>query len=322
MLDQGAITNAISLDDARKSYLLNLTIIDSSPKTHEWYDYIFVFFTRWCAKRGITTADRITTEELRHFFYHLEFEHYNKQTKKVGLSKSTRSDFYCALRALFNYLVREGWLGESPLEGIKKIKRPKEKITPFTPEQFEAMLAQCRTKEWPGLRNFTLMHLIYDTGLRINEALSITERDIFMEQKRIVVVGKGGKERSVWFGYTTLKHLNKYLIKLKQRHRQTDRIFVNQDGTPLQDRRFSKAMERYAERAGITGVRPSPHTLRHTFAVQYLMRGGDVRSLADILGHESITTTDIYVSFTKDNVQKQHSRFSPGDALGRNGNGR
>lgn len=308
---QGKIT------DATQSFILNLQVQSCSAETLSWYSYIFRQFADWASKRGLLSVEELTPDLLREYFVYAEKEHFNRQKKQVGLSQGTRAGHFRALRSWLNYLVREEWIEKSPLESVKAIKQPREKISPFTKEQIQQLLDAARRKDFVSQRNYTLIHLLFDTGLRINEALSLEEKNLHLLQQRINVLGKGNKERSVPFGKMTLKLLIKYLDRLKRRKRYTERIFINRYGLPVGDRHFSRSLEVYAKRAGITGVRVSPHTLRHTFAVNYLLAGGDVFSLQEILGHESVETTMVYVKFTEETLRQRHQLFSPGDRLAR-----
>ena len=308
------------IKDATQSYLINLKVQNRSPRSVYWYTDIFDQFLRWCAEKRLTRLDQLSGEVLREFFVYLQDKHYNPQTKKNGLAQSSRAGYFRALRALFNYLVAEEWITQSPMRNIKGINQPKDKVDPFEPEEIEKLLSHISRKTFLGIRDYTLIWLLYDTGLRITEALSLTDNDIHLIEMFVQVMGKGGKQRIVPYGLMTRKILHKYLDRVKRMERLTDKVFITRGGLPLGYRAFARAMARYGDRAKITRVRVSPHTLRHTFAIQYLLNGGDVFSLQARLGHESLEMTGKYLKFTQSMLKDQQRRFSPGDALVRGAN--
>lgn len=306
--------------DAVESFITNLKIHDRSPKTVAWYSEMLTGFTRWAQARDLSTIDQLTSESIRAYFQYILEEHANKQTKKKGLSQGTRAAQFRALRALFNYLVEEEWLKESPMRRMQSINQPKEPVEPFEPEEFQKLIGKIPRQFFIGLRDYTLTWLLFDTGLRISEALSLTEADINLMGLFLQVTGKGNKKRIVPFGLMTRKILFKYLDRRRRKEALTDKIFITRRGLPLSKRAYGKSLKIYGDRARITRVRVSPHTLRHTFAIQYLMNGGDVYSLKEMLGHESLEMTMKYLKFSQSMLKERHRKASPGDALIRKDN--
>ena len=136
-----------------------------------------------------------------------------------------------------------------------------------------------------------------------------------LQDNTIKVLGKGGKEREVPFGATAKQALLQYLMRIGEIPGQ-DLLFLNRFGGGVNRRTIQRQIQLYAEKAEIKGVRPSPHTLRHTFATQYILNGGDAFSLQKILGHSTLDMVRVYVDMANSNMTLQHKKFSPMDRLG------
>jgi len=141
--------------------------------------------------------------------------------------------------------------------------------------------------------------------------------DVNLAQRCLKVLGKGNKERIVPIGISVQRATAKYLTKYRTNplYPLSDSLFLNRDGMPLTPNRIQSIIETYANRAGITGVRASPHTFRHTFAITYLRNGGDVFTLQRILGHETLDMVRNYVTLAQSDLQEAHLRCSPVDNL-------
>ena len=168
------------------------------------------------------------------------------------------------------------------------------------------------------------MLILLDTGLRISEVVSIKEQDIDWNRNSIRVMGKGSKERVVPFGRTVKRALLAYL-KRRGHIVGNDHIFVSELGDPLWREPVRRNIRKYGARAGLTGVRCSPHTFRHTFACNWIRNGGDVFSLQRILGHSTMHTVRLYVNLADSDLEAAHLKWSPVDCksqeLGLSGRG-
>jgi integrase/recombinase XerD len=159
-----------------------------------------------------------------------------------------------------------------------------------------------------GQRTHVLACMLLDTGLRITEAVSLTRRDVDLDNLLLKVRGKGQKERIVPMSFELRKLLFRWLAKLPAHY---ERVFPTRDGATLRSRLVLVNFKTLGKCAGIVGVRMSPHTLRHTFAVSYLRAGGNLFYLSKILGHTSITTTQRYLqSLGIEDLQAVHNRLS------------
>ncbi len=220
------------------------------------------------------------------------------------------------LKILFKFMVEEGVITENPTKKIPKLRAERIVIPTFSNDQIKAMLEVTKQQmDFPGIRNNTLITLLYDTGCRISELLSLMQDNIQFEEKILTVRGKGGKQRIVPFGDRSLVNLIKYLHKRNKSFGKESVLFLTRFGDPLTLRMTNKIIERIGEKAKVENVRLSAHTFRHTFAKNWLMNGGDIFSLQKILGHRTLDMVRNYVNITFKDIQLQHSKFSPGDNL-------
>ena len=220
------------------------------------------------------------------------------------------------LKILFKFMVEEGVINENPSKKIKRIKTDQTAIVAFSNEQIMAMLEVTRHQmDFPGIRNYALITLLYDTGCRISELLDLKTDGIQLDEKILTVIGKGKKGRVVPFGDRSLIGLVKYLNKRNKLFGNGGLLFLTKFGDPLTRRMTNKIIERIGEKAKVTNVRLSAHTFRHAFAKNWLTNGGDIFSLQKILGHRTLDMVRNYVNITFKDIQSQHSKFSPGDNL-------
>ena len=166
-----------------------------------------------------------------------------------------------------------------------------------------------------GLRDYLIVLILLDTGIRLSELVGLTLGNIDFEQSCFLVCGKGDKERMVPFGNGVRRVLWQYIKESRARlqFEDTDQVLINESGLPVRKRAVQTMISRLGKRSGITGVRCSPHTFRHTFAKQYLMLGGDVFSLQRILGHSSLEIVRLYINLATSDISEQHRRYSPID---------
>jgi integrase/recombinase XerD len=220
------------------------------------------------------------------------------------------------LKILFKFMVEEGEISENPSKKISRIKTDQTAIATFSNNQITAMLEVTRHQmDFPGIRNYTLITLLYDTGYRISELLELKVDDIQLDEKILTVKGKEGKGRVVPFGDRSLIRLVKYLNGRTTLFGKGDVLFVTKFGGPLTGRMTNKIIERIGEKAKVKNIRLSAHTFSHTFAKNWLMNGCDIFNLQKILGHTTLDMVRNYVNITFKDIQLQHSKFSPGDSL-------
>jgi integrase/recombinase XerD len=203
-------------------------------------------------------------------------------------------------------------------------------IQTITTEEFEKLLLACAPPHETGpfaeraaVRNRAILWLLYDTGIRVSELINLRVSDVDRKKGVVTVMGKGSKERRIALGQNCLRNLAYYLDK----HRPDvvelaewgsageDHLFLSETRQPLTKNGMEMLFKRLRTRAGIVGKRISPHILRHTFAMNYLIKSNDPFSLQELLGHEDLTTVLNYIHMNDTILQEQKRKYSPGDHL-------
>ena len=200
---------------------------------------------------------------------------------------------------------------------LPKVKQPHTAISPLTPAQMRKVLHSFNSNTYLGLRNYTIVRLFLDTGMRLGELSRLQLIELNLEDGFVMVHGKGGKDRFVPIGRKMVKRLWKYMKKRALADVDfSSYLFLTEQGKPLTSRAIQLVFKRLHKKINLDGVRLSPHTLRHRFALAYIENGGDPFSLQRILGHTNQETTSKYVNMARTNVKSQHSKYSPGERLG------
>ena len=280
-----------------------------SAKTMLSYDYVLKSLTRFLTANNLGTE--FPLEGLDHHF----LGQYFLALQERGLGKVSIATHYRSLKAFFNFLVREGNLKENHLLKISPPKTPKQFPHFMEEHQVKALLEAPRQSSYEGLRNYAILLTFLDTGIRLNELLNLTLKDVNLINHSLRVTGKGDKTRDVFMGRKVVKVLHRWIQK-RGYPAYEEGLFVSQLGERLSDSHIEHLVHRLAIKAGITGVRCSPHTLRHTFATNYIRNGGDPFSLQQLLGHSDIKTVMIYVHMGGTALREAHAKFSPVDRMG------
>ncbi|WP_245554908.1 tyrosine-type recombinase/integrase [Cohnella laeviribosi] len=245
----------------------------------------------------------VTTDFLRNKFIMTMVE-------KKGYKLNTINNRIKAIKRFFLFLHEEGWIPDNPAAHLKTRKGHQPTIPSFTEEQVVALLKQPDQNTFTGFRDYTMLSLILDTGLRVGEMTKLKMSQVDVKESQILgVIGKSKRPRDIPFCDEVRKILIRYIKArgdVKSQH-----FFVTLDGRPLGVRSFQEALSQYGKDAGITNVRVSPHTLRHTFAKMYIMHDGDPYSLQDILGHTSQDMVKKYVNLWRPEMREKHTKSSP-----------
>ena len=269
------------------------------------------------ANRYPVTIKDIDRSHIRAFVRYLQVEARIPRSGKP-LSQATIQGYVRTLKSFFSWATREEYLDANLMTRIPIPKATVKLINTLSQEQIARLLTVCQASTSPGYRNLTIILLLLDTGIRVSKLVSIDLNDLNLSEGYIKIRrAKGNKERLVPIGSLVQRTLWKYV----NHHRPqpiTDRLtklFLSQDGLPLTKSGVQQMLRRCGKRAGITGVRCSPHTFRHTFAKNYLLNGGDIFSLQKILGHSSLGSVRLYLNLFAGDVKRQHQRFSPVDNM-------
>ena len=289
-----------------------------SPKTIEWYFDFLNRFHRFLERSDMpTNICEIDKNHIREFIRYLQTEARTPR-KLTPLSGATVQGYVRSLKALFSWAAREGYIESNPMATIPVPKAATKVMSTFTNRHIADLTKECHTSNGTGYRNLTILLLLLDSGLRVSELVNIDLSDLNLNEGYVKIrQGKGNRERLVPVGSLVQKTLWKYVNHCRPQPltHKISKLFLSDNGLPLTRSGIQQMLRRMGNRAGITGVRCSPHTLRHTFAKHYLLNGGDIFTLQKILGHSSLASVRIYLDLFAADVKKQHQRFSPVDNM-------
>ncbi len=281
------------------------------------------YFQSFLTSQSINTdATRISHHEIRAFILYLQQKrcfsnHRFNHTQDRGLSGYTVNCYLRSLRVFLSWLVSEDIIECNPFDRVK-IPRPPRKVIPaFSDSQFQRLLNAIDTGTAEGYRDYIIILTLLDTALRVSELCNLKLGNLWLDEGMLKVVGKGNKERLIPIGKQVQRLLWRYINRCRPEPAMAkyDFLFLTREGKPLTKDRVEKIMTYYGRKAGITGVRVSPHTFRHTFAVMFLRNGGNVFSLQRIMGHSTLDVLRIYVNMAQADIQEAHRRHSPADNM-------
>ncbi|MFC2036201.1 tyrosine-type recombinase/integrase [Chloroflexota bacterium] len=301
----------------------------ASTEGHSQYSINIVtnsvrYLTNFLTSHGASTdAREISHLQIRAFILYLKdrpcFEnHPFTPPQPRGLSGHTINTYLRSICGFFSWMKSEDIIDSSPFDKLKVPAPPKKVITPFSQTQIRDLLAVIDTSSSVGFRNYTMILVFLDSGIRLSELINLKLSNVSMEEGLIKVLGKGNRERIVPIGKQVQHQLWRYISRYRPEPEmpRCDLVFLTEDGRPITKDRLDMIMSKYGREAGLSGVRCSPHTLRHTAAVNFLRNGGDVFSLQRMLGHSSLEMTRHYCQISDVDVKKAHNTASPVDNLG------
>jgi integrase/recombinase XerD len=258
----------------------------------------------FAASRGVRDPARLTRSLLRDFVYLL---------KDLGLSAASIRRGVSAIRTYFGFLVGEGRLMEDPSDRLESPRRGRILPPTLSVLEMEKLLASPQVDEPLAWRDRALLELAYGAGLRVSELCSLGLTDLLLTENLVRIFGKGGKERLVPIGRSVIGAVSVYLHTKRpalDRGKSKGRLLLNVRGEPLSRVGAWGVVKRASRRAGIT-KRVTPHTLRHSFATHLLEGGADLRVVQALLGHASISTTQLYTHLTGERVREVYARAHP-----------
>ena len=276
----------------------------ASPRTNEAYLRDLARFATFCHIKGATTPATATAKILREYVYHL---------KDLGLSPASIRRNISAVRSYFNFMLGEGELVRDPSERLEAPKRWRTLPEVLTVDEATRLIAAPSLDEPLAFRDRAMLELAYGAGLRVSEWISLTTKDVLMDDHLVRVFGKGSKERLVPIGRSAIAATAIYLRELRpklEKGQGKGVLFLNARGEPLSRMGAWKILRKYVEIAGIKKT-VSPHTLRHSFATHLLEGGADLRAVQEMLGHADISTTQIYTHVDREYLRSVHKQFHP-----------
>lgn len=311
----------ITLPQLIELFVATKRIEGCTPKTVNWYSYLLTHFANYIGNGEPTKLKDVSVHDARAFIASLQNrlvrykDHPKHPEKEGGLSPYTIHGYVRALKAFSSWLHEEGFAAYNIFARLKKPKLPKPMIKILSDEEMSAILSAMNRNSFLGARQYTIVLLLLDTGIRASELCGLTLDNTDIDNGTIKVMGKGRKERIVPFASGTKKALLRYVTiwRPEPAYEGIDNLFLSIRGTPLSYNGLRHVITRIGHRAGIP--RLHPHLFRHTLSVKYLINGGDVMTLRLILGHATLEVTRTYVHLAEAHVQVQHHRFSPVDRI-------
>ena len=276
----------------------------SSPRTCEAYKLDLERFVLFSSLKNARSPLETSARVLREYVYHL---------KDLGLAPSSIRRNISALRTYFRFLVNEGHITGDPSERLETPKKWRTLPDVLSVDEVEKLLGAVSLDEPLAFRDRAMLELAYGAGLRVSEWISLSVRDVLLEDKLVRVFGKGSKERLVPLGRNAIGAVALYLRELRptlEKGEGKGILFLNARGRPLSRMGAWKILRKYVDIAGIKKV-VSPHTLRHSFATHLLEGGADLRAVQEMLGHSDISTTQIYTHVDREYLRSVHKQFHP-----------
>ncbi len=274
--------------------------------TIEAYLHDVGLLARFCeTEQPPPTPTTVTAADLQRFLH---------QVALMGMSSTSQARVISGIKSFFRYLYTENIIDKNPAELLEapKLKRSLPEV--LTYPEIERMMESLDLSKPGGVRNKAILETLYSCGLRVSELISLKLSNIYFEEGFLRITGKGDKERLVPVGKPALKHITIYKDTVRShlaiQPKAEDILFLNRRGN-----RLSRVMVFYIikEAAALAGITKniSPHTLRHSFATHLIEGGADLRAVQQMLGHESITTTEIYTHIDREYLRDTLLRFHP-----------
>jgi len=247
----------------------------------------------------------VTTQHLKDFLEYLN---------ELGMSAYSQARIISGLRGFFNYLLGEELIQTDPSELIEGPRLGRKLPDTLDYHEIEKILSSIDLSSPEGTRNRAMLEVLYSSGLRVSELVGLKRASIYADIGFLRVIGKGNKERLVPIGKEALKYLNLYLehVRPQQKIQEGSEsfVFLNRRGRPLSRVMVFTIIKNLVAKAGIRKT-VSPHTFRHSFATHLIEGGADLRAVQEMLGHESITTTEIYTHLDRDYLKQVIREFHP-----------
>jgi site-specific recombinase XerD len=312
----------VKLTEAVKGYLLSRKS-KCNDRTVGWYRQKLAHFCSVLEQEyKVIYLQNITVTHLRLFVEYMQetkanLNNPNKPTRDDATIRDvTVKGYVQCIKGFFNWCFREELVKKNPVAQLDNPKVGRYVIKTFSEEQIKLMLSVCDTKTMVGFRDYTIILLLLDTGLRVSEMCSLTIDRVYLaviNEAFVKVMGKGRKEREVGLSSDVAQRLWKYVhIHRNPKDASNQSLFINLFGESLTLYGVEQMLDKVAKRANLTDMQVSPHVFRHTFARMFLENGGDVYKLSLLLGHSSVVVTENYLKdFYSRNARHGQSKHSP-----------
>lgn len=277
-----------------------------STHTLESYYFDVMEFYDYLCKEGIQSFDEVDYEVLKGYLGYL----YERQLEATTMARKLSS-----LRSFYDFLVKENNVKQNPLYLVHAPKKIKKTPDFLFVDEMNTFIDGIDTSTPLGLRNRAMVELMYASGLRASEVVSLEIKDIDFDQQLLKILGKGQKERYVPFHELALEWLQRYVTMSRPllcTHRKNDhfKVFVNKNGDPMTTRGLRDVMKRLGIQSDL--AKPlHPHEIRHSFATHLLDAGADLRFVQALLGHENLSTTEVYTHISKEKIKHVYLESHP-----------
>jgi integrase/recombinase XerD len=228
-----------------------------------------------------------------------------------GMDSRTRAKARSAVKAFYRFLVLDRRIARSPARLLPTPKKISRLPRFLSVEDVERLIAACDVETANGMRDRALLELIYSAGLRVNEALGLTVGNVALSDESVLVMGKDSRQRRALIGGRAARYLSEYIERARplMLHRgPSDRLFISRWGLPLSWKTVWKVLQ---ELAVSVGIGSKVHTFRHSFATHLLDGGAGIQEVQALLGHASITSTEIYTPVSQEKLREEHGMFHP-----------
>ena len=301
-------------------YAFSNQVDGKSPATVKWYNDILRLFLIYLKENKIiSNVYSLNINTVREYILYLRQKPrfkghpYIPQQDKC-VSPKTIQCHVRVFKGFSTWLYREGYTKENKLNILKLPKAPNKIIEPLTSEEIKQIIKVINKQSAVGFRNYAILMLLLDAGLRISGVTNITLADIKLKDGLIRVIEKGNKERVVPIGKNVQSCLWSYIDQYRPTSTsKCDNLFLSKNGRQITTNTIKLMFTKLAKKSKIS--RLHAHLCRHTFAINYLMNGGDIFSLKEILGHASLDMVNHYLHFTSSQITAQHQKYSPMDKL-------
>ena len=275
----------------------------TSKNTEVSYERDLKKLEQYLTEEGIGTGEQVTSTVLNSYVLYME---------RRNFAASSISRSIASIRAFFQFLCQKNGWKENPAEKLKAPKIEKKLPDILTIEEVDLLLRQPKGNTAKGIRDKAMLELLYATGIRVSELISLKINNINLRLGYLTCSG-GGRERVIPFGTTARQALENYLVKSREQllgEGKSDFLFLNCSGKSMSRQGFWKVLKGYAASAGIQQD-ITPHTLRHSFAAHLVQNGADLKSVQEMMGHSDISTTQIYMNMNIHKIRDVYMKAHP-----------
>jgi len=309
----------VQLEKLYHQYEISLIAESKSPATTRGYKESLKSFREFLRDKHLPDdISSLTSDTVREYVIYLKNKpkfqnHPFVPYQEELLSIETVRFRLRSLKVFSSWLHFEGITDENRLQKVKMPRAQQKVIEPLVDKEIQRIIRSIDRKSTNGERNYCILATALDTGLRASELASITLSNINMKNGFIKVLGKGAKERIVPIGKHVRLTLLNYIEKVRETPSECNYLFVTNRGNPISLNTLKLMFRRLGNKSRVNQLHA--HLCRHTFAINYLMNGGDVFSLKSILGHSSLEMVNRYLHFTSSQITEQHTKYSPMDRM-------